>query len=253
MRGCKITRSQLDRIWELAKEGFPPNSHILITTKRLGGGIPSDITGESIDETLEAVRRSTLPGDPDYLDNLRLHITTLFVEPTTRTVLIKIEPSALEVLVEGGDPGWVRGRIGGLKDHFADTRTKWIIGRGNARFIFWTLGNALGGVSFVAVSTSGAVGRNVVVVVLLEIAWLAGLGGAGFLLGAWMDRRAKTELRLLPVTRVRTVDWVNVALLIATILVLVVGVIGAVVAHRDATHPHSSGLSYTSQGSVQRR
>jgi hypothetical protein len=178
---------------------------------------------------------------------MRLYILFPAGESTDQTdqaVQIMIEPSWVSVLVYGGDAGWVRGRSGGLKDLLADTRTERSIGRGNARALFPIWGGSIGFAGWLALALSNTLGHSAVALILLVIASLAGPAGGSFLLGAWTDRRAKTELRLLPATRARTVDWLNLTVLIATIVLIVIGIVGIIVAHHDATHLPPSGLSY---------
>lgn len=70
MRGCRVTRFQLDRIWRLATEDFPDSAHRSITTTRKSGEVETEIQAQSIDELLAGVQKSTIAGDPRLLPGL---------------------------------------------------------------------------------------------------------------------------------------------------------------------------------------
>jgi hypothetical protein len=116
MRGCRITRSQLDRIWRLAVEDFGDSGHQAFTAKRKAGEVETEITSESIDGLLAGVQKSTLPGDPNRLDNLSMRVSARYPDED-QSISINIDcgyqwysPRNVRVSVSGMDPGWTRGR-----------------------------------------------------------------------------------------------------------------------------------------------
>ena len=124
MYGCRIDRDHIDRILRLASQDFSSTANRYVMSTREYGGIYSSIYGRTIEELLNSVKESTLPGDPDYVDNLTFR---LIENPQTRFTQIMIRPEQVQVIVDGTDPEWVRGRIGSLKALFSYTRLKWPI------------------------------------------------------------------------------------------------------------------------------
>jgi hypothetical protein len=90
MRGCRITHSQLDRIWRLAILGFSQSAYRSITTTRKSGEMQTEIKAQSVDEILANVRKSTIAGDPNKLDNLALWISNSYLAED-RSVRISID------------------------------------------------------------------------------------------------------------------------------------------------------------------
>ena len=135
MAGCVITRDHLERIWELAREGFPEDSEITVETDRDTSGISSKISSATIAATIAGVRQANLAGDPDYIDNIGLQVSAPIPgSEQSRSVSISIDQEYARVWVRGEDPGWVRGRIGGLKDLLAINRTRFAFLGGEAGF-----------------------------------------------------------------------------------------------------------------------
>src|SRR5450755_3799094 len=149
LHGCRMTRPQLDRIWESAREGFGDDAYVSISTKRKGDGIESEISGKSIDTLLDGVQRSTLPGDPNILGNLHLYVSDGSLR--NRSVSISIEQTRFlydgtSVNVGGPYHEWVRGRAGVLKALLKGTRSSALTGRGRARMWLFSAGNILAAV-----------------------------------------------------------------------------------------------------------
>lgn len=239
LRGCRIRRAQLDRIWQLARDGFPADAHISITTKRAAGGIESEINGKSIDELLDGVARATMPGDPNVLDNIDLYISNNGIEG--RMVYVSIKGARSEgvwVQVRDTDPGWVRGRIGGLKDLLVETQSPRWTGRGRARFIALPLGILISSVIDTVLNFTLTRSWPLASALLLAVGlWLV-VGGGAFLAGARLDRRSRTQLLLVTEDQGHKIDRLNLAVLVATILGVIATTVGILVAHWDATHPH---------------
>lgn len=238
MRGCKITRPHLGRIWQLATEGFSSDANISITTSRKAGVIESQIEGESIDGMLDGVRRATIAGDPNYIDNIDLYIRARL----GRTVFIRIAAKSLtgkgvNVTVKGEDPEWVRGRIGGLKDLFADAQSRPVLPWGTTRLTLLNLGFfAASGINLLLAPVTKR--ATLSVSLLLFFAIYVTLGGSAYVLGTKFDRRARTELILFPEPEKRRRDWVNIGILVAALVGIVVAIAAIIVAHSDAVHPH---------------
>src|SRR5262245_32600671 len=124
MYGCRISRTDLDRVLALARQNFSSPVKVSMASIREYGGISSYIYGRSIEELLDSVRHSTFPGDPGNVDNVNLNLTE---DPQARSTIIFIRPENVQVIVEGSEPGWVRGQIAGLKDFFSYTRAKCVV------------------------------------------------------------------------------------------------------------------------------
>jgi hypothetical protein len=236
--GCKINRVDLDRAVALARQDFPPDASVRIDTTRTSGGIATRIFGESVDDLLASVRRATLPGNPDLLDNFTLTIADSFLSPAPRAdryVAMFVGPQFVRVVVEGNDPGWVSGRISGLRAIFDSTRVKWIMKPRK----FARLGIAINVFSaLVAVGTviiiekiSDPVFRHHREIFLLILLLCALVNVALVVAIQDQKRRRRMELRLLGPAEKR--DWsfytfiFTVIITIATIAVLAVAVISA--------------------------
>lgn len=229
--GCKIRRDQLNRIWALAKEGFPPGADIRISTDRKHGGVSTTISGTTIDEVLDGLQRSTLPGDPNSLDNLALSISQ-WENRVSRKVDIYITPRGVDVRLRGSDPEWVRGRIGGLKDLFFETRPKGVVGVGFSRWLLTMMAALLGtivGFPLALVIPDRFLASLSFPVAIIMFSWL------GNLIGWYLDKRAKVELSLFPAAPAQGRDWMNISMLAATLATVVIAVIAIAVAHYDAT------------------
>jgi hypothetical protein len=237
--GCKITRADLDRAVVLARQDFPPEAVVRIDTTRTSGGIATRIFGESVDDLLASVRRATLPGNPDLLDNFTLTISDSFLSSAPRAdryVAIFIKPQYVVVVVEGNDPGWVGGRIGGLRAIFAATRAKWVMPARKLANLSIASGAFL---TLVAIGTLIIIERISVpvlhhyrAILLLILTLCLVLNIAVFVANRDQRRRRRTELRLLGPKAKR--DWglytfiATVIATLATIAILAVAVITAI-------------------------
>ena len=250
MSGCKITRPRLERIWCLASEGFSDEASTRITTERLAGELWSEVEGNTIEAVFDAVHRATLPGDPDDIDNLKLHISE---RDCVRIVSITIGGRALgprvDVSVRGDNAGWVRGRIGGLRDLFAETRTEWFIGRGHMRFLTALAGFILAFPVNVSVSSFALFAHHLPARVILFTGGLTILTSLCYLFGSWIDRRSKTELRLPSEPPKRKIDM-GVLAVVVGIIGVITAIISTLAAHHVFPSPHLSGSAPrpTSQG-----
>lgn len=242
MSGCKIKRARLDKIWSLAMEGFSPDAIIRITTERRTGELSSEFEGDTVDAVIEAVRGATLPGDPENIDNLYLLISE---RGSVRSVSIMIGGRALgpkvEVSVTGGDPGWVRGRIGGLRDLFAETRNGWFIGNGQIRFPLALAGFLVGFPVNTSVAALLPFVHTFPARIVLFVGGLAILTSICYVFGSRMDRRSRTELRLHEPPR-RRIDpgWLGV---IIGLLGVLVAIISSLAAHHVFPPVHASGTN----------
>jgi hypothetical protein len=185
---------------------------------------------------LDGVRNATLPGDLTYIDNL-----SLFIHHRSQSVSIRIDTDYVYVSVEGEDPGWVRGRIGGLHDLLADTSVKWAP-RADMQFVLFFAGWIIGSLSGLLYAFTIKDDADVI------LAWIATTifgTSLGFLLGRWIDRRKRTELRLAELPSTRQKDWVAIGVLIATIATLIATIVAIVVAHSDVTNSrHAAPATY---------
>ena len=238
--GCKITRADLDRAVALTRQDFPPEAVVRIYTTRTSDGIATRVFGESVDDLLASVRRATLPGNPDYLDNFTLTISDSVLSPAPRAdryVAILVNPQFVRVVVEGNDPGWVGGRIGGLRAIFASTRAKWVMSTrklanlGIATSTFLTL---------VAISTLIIIEKTSIpvfhhyrAIFLLILILCLVLNIAAFVATWYLRHRRRTELRLLDTPKTKR-DWIlytfiaTVIATLATLAILAVAVITAI-------------------------
>lgn len=241
LHGCRIERDQLDRIWQLAREDFSPKAHVVVSTKRKADGIEFEIEGRSIDDLLDGVRKATFPGDPNYVDNLRLYISEGI---SSRSASIYVDAvkgehdEGVRVFVEDADPGWVRGRSGGLKGLLTQTQSHRLTGRGHSRPALAVLGAALG-VGLVAGLVGPVLGNaSTALFFLVVLGILVAVPACGYMVGIPIDRRAQTQLRLLNERISRKVDWVNICILAVGMLGLIAAVVGIVIAHLDTVKTH---------------
>ena len=187
LRACIIDRKHLEKIWQVACEGFTEDSNFSIQTERRYAGISTKITGSTIPEMLEGVRESTSPGDPAVIDNLHLWVGNMFPDlAKERYIMILITPKCVEVIIKG-EPEWVNGRSRRIQNLLASKRSKW----------------------------------------------------------RWSGRLSRTQLALTRrVSASRSIDKIALGTFIGTIVAVLATLLGIWIAHSDATHPHTTGLSY---------
>lgn len=243
MSGCKITRPSLDRIWCLASEGFSAGASIRISTERRAGELWSEVEGNTIDAVIQAVRNATLPGDPDDIDNLQLRISE---QEPIRVVSVTIGGRTLgprvDVSVRGENRGWVRGRIGGLHELFAETRTEWFVGSGQMRFFTALAGFILAFPISMSVSSFALFAHHLLARIVLFASGLTILTSLCYVFGSWLDRRSRTELRLPHEPVKRKIDIGTWALIVGIIGVMT-GIISSLAAHHVFPLPHITGSS----------
>jgi hypothetical protein len=238
--GCKITRADLDRAVALARQDFPPEAVVRINTTRTSGGIATQIFGESVDDLLASVRRATLPGNPDYLDNFTLTISDSVLSPAPRAdryVAIFVNPRFVRVVVEGNDPGWVGGRIWGLRAIFASTRAKWVMSpRKLANSVIAScISLTLVDISILIIieKISVPVFHHYRVILLLILILCLVLNIAVFVANRYLRHGRRTELQLLGIPKTKR-DWIlytfiaTVISTLATLAILAVAVITAI-------------------------
>ena len=248
MRACKINRAQLDRILEVAVKDIE-NPDIKLSTVRTGSGITSKITGGTVDELLKNVKQSTMSGDPERIDNLEAHIFAHGIH-RHEFILINIDSpdsivsNEVSVRVSGADPGWVVGRTSQLKDLFAATRpshSSYVSRLSNTRYFSPFVALVVVAVLIPPILGSSTLKGRSSAQVALGIGMFLFVAGLSYLLGSKLDRFTRTEL-LIPSPSARPPrDWVNIGVLIVTIIGVLVGIAAIIVAHSDATKAHSFG------------
>jgi hypothetical protein len=102
--GCRIDRDLLNRIIQVIKKDFAQETKIHISTTRKGRGISSNISADSVDGLLDALRQSTLPGDPTWMDNLNISMDE-YQPGASRRVSVRFRTYSVSGTVTGGDPG----------------------------------------------------------------------------------------------------------------------------------------------------
>ncbi len=188
LHGCNISRPKLDRLWDLAREGFPADAFVSITSTRKGK-VEAIAESKSIDRLLAVLSESIIAGNPNYLDNLRLHISGADRSVSVRILSGRdISDEGVYVSVSGGAE-WVRGRSSLLRELLEDTQSPLITGRGHSRFALLLTGVAVAiGITF---PIGSALGQNSspAGILLLLFSLEALLGGGGFFVGSLIDRR----------------------------------------------------------------
>jgi uncharacterized iron-regulated membrane protein len=217
MSGCKITRSQLDKIWDLATEGFSPGAVVEIAAGREADGLLWEFEAETVFAMVEAARAGTLLEDTETVDDLELVISE---QDRARSVAITIsgrrQGSGVEASVTGENPGWARDRIGRLRELFAQTRDGWFTGKGNIRFLLPFTGffTALPAVTIGSLLPHA----SIPVRIAIFTGALAVIASICYACGSWMDRRSRTEFRPHKLPRAK----IGIGM-----LALVIGTIGA--------------------------
>lgn len=246
MRACKVHRAQLNRILEVAAKDIE-KADVKLSTTRKGSGITSTITGATVDELLENVKCSTMSGDPERIDNLKIHISAPGFHRESVFITIRdpefMNEDQVSVAVWGSDPGWVVGRTTQLNDLFAETRPsriKFISKLSNTRFFSPVIGAVASIIIGAPISLSSAFVHRTSAQVFLFIGLFMFLTGLAYLLTAKIDRLTRTELFIPSPPARPSRDWLNIAVLIATIMGVLVGIAAIIVAHSDAAKANSS-------------
>jgi hypothetical protein len=222
VRGCQITRARLDRLWDLARDGFSAEAYISIDYKKRGR-VESRLESKSIDELLGAVARLAISENVEYLDNLRL-----YVSEGKRTIDIYLRGQAdfpdegVSVSVSG-DEEWVHGRSSVLKDFLRSTQSALLTGRGYSRWVLVSLGfvTALA-ISIPSLSDYGQ-DHPLTIPLYVDLLLLIGLIGLGYATGSMIDRLKRSRLILSGVQRQKA-NRIEVVSLIVSVLILVASV-----------------------------
>jgi hypothetical protein len=247
LHGCILDREHLEQIWQVACEGFPEHARISVATERTNSGISSKITSDSISGTMDGVRKAARAGDPNSIDNLTLRASSGTYGDDQKYISIGIDNESVRVSVEGGDPEWVRGRAGRLRELLNSERNK-------LSFLGPYPGSTVGGAGLLISAVAGGLAEfysfnhlprfstSTFPLVLAIGIFLGGTAGAG-LLGVWVGKKARTRLFLTHEdSKSQRIDKMSVALLIATIIGIVIAVFALLVAHYDATHSLPTSL-----------
>jgi hypothetical protein len=236
VHGCQITRARLDRLWELARDGFSAQAYISIDYKKRGR-VQSKLESKSIDELLSAITKSAINEDVDRLDNLRL-----YVSEGKRTIDIYLRgkwdfpDEGISVSVSG-DEEWVHGRSSVLRDFLRGAQCALLTGRGYSRWAFVFIGFAGAVVVAIPSLNEYAQARPVTVPLYADLLILIGLIGLGYAIGSMIDRRKRSQLILSGARRQR-VNRIDAVSLVVSVLVLIISVVAILVAHSDAIRGH---------------
>jgi len=169
-----------------------------------------------------------MPGDPNWIDNLRISVHESYkADPglRDRQVYISVDQSFLWVKVTGEDPGWVRGRAGELQDLISSTKAKWVISP-----------QALAGISGAGFGIYLVVSVFLLILLISHFRLIYAIGlwiclalyFGGFVLYRKMSRRAQNQLNLLPARPPAKRDWIGILTLAATILILIATVVAVI-------------------------
>ncbi|WP_159044907.1 hypothetical protein [Streptomyces sp. NRRL F-5122] len=101
----RVGRSQLDRLFSIASEGFP-SERIMFKTERSN----TRLTRFTLEELVSAVATSPLPGDPNVWQNL-----AFIASDDGREISIDINQFWLCANISGPDATWVHGQTARLK------------------------------------------------------------------------------------------------------------------------------------------
>ncbi|MGW3713952.1 hypothetical protein ACWDN6_27770 [Streptomyces albogriseolus] len=101
----RVGRSQLDRLFSIAAEGFAPDV-IKFETERSG----TRLIRSTLEELVSAVAESSLPGDPNIWENLTFRAVN-----TENHIFIMINELSFSASVSGPDATWVHGQTARLK------------------------------------------------------------------------------------------------------------------------------------------
>ncbi|MFJ4360639.1 hypothetical protein ACIP25_30670 [Streptomyces massasporeus] len=101
----RLGRSQLDRLFSIAAEGFRPEQ-LKFETERGG----TSFTRSTLEELVSSVAASPLPGDPDEWSNLSFQAIEDW-----KHISIDITRHWLRVSISGPDATWVHGQAARLK------------------------------------------------------------------------------------------------------------------------------------------
>ncbi len=100
--GCRLGKSELNRLFSLAPEGIPIAA-ISVSTQRDG----TRYSAVTLDDLVDHVRNSNASGNLDKWDNLALEAAG---SSGDRKVSINIDTIRVETQVSGADATWVHGQ-----------------------------------------------------------------------------------------------------------------------------------------------
>lgn len=226
--GCRIDRDLLDKIIVVAKKDFAADAIFEISTQRNSGVISSKITAESISELIDGLHKSTAAGDPNWIDNLSIWVHGGFgKDPQKQEVSITIKPAYVAVSVSGSDAGWVRGRVGELRDLVAYSKARWVFSLPTHRAIIgasFFLYLVLAGIFIALQFATHKPIYTIAVLILLALYVAAAYAN-------WkLSRRRNNQITILATPPPDRKDRVAIWMLIATVLTLIATVVGVVVA-----------------------
>ncbi|MGV9624728.1 hypothetical protein [Streptomyces tendae] len=101
----RVGRSQLDRIFSIATEGFT-SDRVRFETERSG----TRLTRATLEELVSAVAASSLPGDPNVWENLSFR-----AYGNDNHISIEISDLGFRASISGPDATWVHGQTARLK------------------------------------------------------------------------------------------------------------------------------------------
>ncbi|MEW1680524.1 hypothetical protein [Streptomyces sp. NPDC093594] len=101
----RVGRSQLDRLFSIATEGFTPE-RITFETERSG----TRLIRATLEELVSAVAESSLPGDPNVWENLSFR-----AYGDGKHISIEINDHWFRTSISGPDATWVHGQTARLK------------------------------------------------------------------------------------------------------------------------------------------
>jgi VIT1/CCC1 family predicted Fe2+/Mn2+ transporter len=237
--GCKIERDDIERLWTKIKDGFPAHSHINISTEYSTGGIASTVSGQSVEDVIEGVRQSSLAGGGTAINNLDLYIScskrSSFdkeddADDTPRTIAVYIKPTRITASIRGENAEWVSGRAARLRELLTTTRIKWVIGFPRRMYLI-SVGTVIGSVT--GLFTSFPI-KDRYTSVFVSIACVFLFTGIGALATFVTSRRERIRLVLLSPTQRRERDWVNIGVLIVSVVVMILTIAAILIAHQDA-------------------
>lgn len=220
VRGCKINRAQLDKLVELAAKDLG-SKNLKLTTTRKSNDVTFTSTGTSVDELLQSLEKSIPLEGAARIYNLVIHVAGS--QNSCDEIYIKInDPESsrknVAVSIAGRDSEWVIGRRGLLRELFSSTRSKFVAPINNVRY-YTTLPTVALAVlltfpilSFLNVSNS----LEIKAVTATTLAVLMGL--PAYSLGSKIDYASRTEFLIPQPSTRKTHDWIDIAILIATVM-----------------------------------
>lgn len=233
LTGCKITRLQLNKVVQTMVRDFPPSAVTMSSTRH-----GTKIRRATLDDLLSAIGESTLPGDPQKIDNLKL-----CVHSRTRNASLSLDTLAVHVRLSGTDTDWVLGRTQELADLMAEVRPRRLVAKSTGRPS--VAGFAIGGFMVgalvpVLAALAGVLTAPSTFSLRFVLSASSGIVGAALAaVGArWYIRRSSVQLFLDGGREgSRHLSVSDVVAIVTAGAILSATVVGIEVAHHDATRP----------------